>query len=169
MSRRRNESPNRICCWRATDILKTLTGRTNCFATFWVLSAWEVVDCGFGLNFFLSWRNPRPMCAVNLSRNRKELPHEYEDEVCAGRRGNGYYLAQRRRVVFRRDLQDFSMENRRYRSMGAGVRPQLFSCISCPTCLKNNPVNPVNPVQNLKDRVCNISGNIRRQRDSTIL
>ena len=108
------------------------------------------------------------MCAVNLSRNRKELPHEYEDEVCAGRRGNGYYLAQRRRVVFRRDLQDFSMENRRYRSMGAGVRPQLFSCISCPTCLKNNPVNPVNPVQNLKDRVCNISGNIRRQRDLTI-
>ena len=59
----------------------------------------------------------------NVDKSRKERTHEYAGDVCAGRRGNGYYLAQRRRVVFRRDLQDFSMENRRYRSMGAGVRP----------------------------------------------
>ena len=76
-----------------------------------------------------------------------------------------------RRVVFRRDLQDlqdFSMENRRYRSMGGWGKAPVILLHLLPDLLKNNPVNPVNPVQNLKDRVCNISGNTRRRRDSTI-
>lgn len=33
----------------------------------------------------------------NVDKSRKERTHEYTDDICSSHRGNGSYLAQRRR------------------------------------------------------------------------
>ena len=51
---------SKMCCWRVTGTMKTLTGRKAGFATFWALQAWAAGACGIGWHFFPRWRNLRP-------------------------------------------------------------------------------------------------------------